>query len=385
MADGTMAAMQMTAERPSRTIVLQSVGLAVGVIMISALHYFTDPRHAIWHGVYQRLYYAPIIIAAYLFGVRGGLVAAFGTSLAYVPHIVTAWAGNPAYARSQYVEAAMFYVAGLLVGLLAERQHRLTLRYRHAAESLETALHDLRESQEHLRRAERLTVLGEVAAGLAHEIRTPLAGVKGALEIIAGRAADRSPEAEFAGLGTKELGRLDRLVTDFLAYARPRNPEMREATLGELIDRAAALLRSKVQSRGVALDIERAARPPTVRIDPDQMQQVFINVLSNAIEASPPGGRVVVRERSLPPWSVIEVIDEGPGIPMEDLTRVFEPFFTTKEKGTGLGLAISSRIVAAHGGRLEAVRNDRAGTTLRIRLPLQSAERHGEASDEDRR
>ncbi|HSC26422.1 MAG TPA: ATP-binding protein [Vicinamibacterales bacterium] len=246
----------------------------------------------------------------------------------------------------------------------------MTLRYRSAAESLETALRDLRESQEHVRRAERLSVLGEVAAGLAHEIRTPLAGVRGALEIIAGRAAPASPEAEFGELGTKELKRLEQLVTDFLAYARPRRPELRSASLGELVEHGTALLRPTADARGVVFEADRPARPAAVRIDPDQMQEVLINVLSNAIEASPAGSAVRIRERSAPPWAIIEVIDEGPGVPTEHLGRIFEPFFTTKEKGTGLGLAISSRIVSAQGGEIEAQSINGRGTTVRIRLPL---------------
>lgn len=367
--------MQNAGEAQPTARTFQWLVLGVGIVTISALHYVTDPRYAIWHGVYQRLYYAPIIIAAYWYGVRGGVLAALVTSLAYIPHIYTVWAGNPAYARSQYVEVAMFYVAGLLVGLLAEGQQRLTLRYRRAAESLETALGDLRESQEHLRRVERLSVLGEVAAGLAHEIRTPLAGVKGALEIIASRVAAGTPEAEFAALGEKELNRLDRLVSDFLAYARPRRPDLRDATLGELIEHGAALLQSKADSRGLVLEIERPARPPAVRIDPGQMQEVFMNVLSNAIEASPAGGCVRIRETSEPGWNIIQVIDEGPGIDAEHLPRIFEPFFTTKDKGTGLGLAISSRIVSAHGGEIDARPNAGCGTTVRIRLPLAGSPR----------
>jgi signal transduction histidine kinase len=269
----------------------------------------------------------------------------------------------------------MFYVAGLLVGALAERQQRLTLRYRHAAESLEMALGDLRESQEHLRRAERLSVLGEIAAGLAHEIRTPLAGVKGALEIVASRVAAGTPEAEFADLGGKELNRLDRLVSDFLAYARPRRPDLRHATLGEIIEHGSALLRPKADRRGIVLEIERLAPPPAVRVDPGLMQEVLMNVLSNAIDASPPGGRVRVRETTDPAWNVIEVIDQGSGIDPEHLPRIFEPFFTTKDKGTGLGLAISSRIVSAHGGEIDARPNAGCGTTVRIRLPLAGSPR----------
>jgi signal transduction histidine kinase len=159
-------------------------------------------------------------------------------------------------------------------------------------------------------------------------------------------------------------------VSDFLTYARPRPPDLRATTLGEHIDHVAVLIRSKAESRGIELQIERLSCPPAVRVDPGQMEQVLINVLSNAIEASPAGGSVRVRETTDPAWTVIEVIDEGSGIDPEHLPRVLEPFFTTKEKGTGLGLAISSRIVSAHGGEIDARPNAGCGTTVRIRLPL---------------
>jgi two-component system, NtrC family, sensor histidine kinase HydH len=349
--------------------VVKVVGLIVATAFVSALHYGTDPSYAVLHGLYQRLHYVPIIVAAYWYGVRGGLLLAAGTALTYIPHIHMAWADNVAYSASQYVEVAMFHVAGLLVGVLADGQRRLTLQYRNAATSLDLANRELRQSHDQLRRAERLSALGEIAAGLAHELRNPLAGVKGALEILTSRAQPGTLEAEFAELGTKELLRLDGLLTDFLTYARPRAPELREAELRPIIEHVVALLRPDAARAQVSI-VAEFAPASGVLIDAEQMEQVLFNVLLNAVQASPRGSSVRLREDQDGHRVVIDIVDEGPGIPDELLPRIFDPFVTTKRRGTGLGLAVSSRIVAAHGGTIEAKRAEPRGTRMRIGLPL---------------
>src|SRR5512133_2290292 len=191
-----------------------------GVAAISGLHYATPPAHAVLHGIYQRAYYVPVILAACWFGLRGGVAAALLSVIAYVPHIHSAWSHNQPYTVSQYAELVVFITPGVSVGLIASHERRLTNQHRETAESLERANRELRDSTEQLRRAERLSLLGEIAAGLAHEIRNPLAGMKGALEIVMSRAASGTPEAEFSAIATKELQRLETLVQEFLDYAR---------------------------------------------------------------------------------------------------------------------------------------------------------------------
>ena len=355
--------------------------LAATIATISGLHYLTDPHYAVWHLVYQRLYYLPVIVGAYWYGVWGGVLTAMVTSVAYVPHIHMAWSANPAYSMSQYAEIVMFHLAGLFVGLLANLQRRLTTRYQRAAESLEKANVELRESQEHLLRADRLSALGEIAAGLAHELRNPLASVKGSFEILAGRARPGTPEAEFSEVGQKELARLDALLTEFLTYARPHAPELRHSDLDDVIGHVAALLGPEAERAGVAIEIEHDQPMREALVDPLQIQQVFFNVMLNGIQATPPGARVRVRRHQTNDGIIVEVTDDGPGIPAEHLSRIFDPFFTTKEKGTGLGLAISARIVAAHGGDISAQRGADRGTCVRITLPWSPPVGEGIAGD----
>jgi two-component system sensor histidine kinase HydH len=343
--------------------------LLTGVAVVSALHYATAPSHFVLHTVYQRLYYAPVILAAYWFGVRGGLVAALASSVAYAPHIHTAWSHNPPYTMSQYAELIVFVCLGLAVGLIASHERRLSDQYRETARSLERANHELLESGEQLRRAERLSALGEIAAGLAHEIRNPLAGVKGAIEIVSARAAAGTPEAEFSRIAMRELQRLEGLVQEFLDYARPRAPRLSPTELSIVIRRVVGLLGPQAERAAVTLHVDSADRADVVRIDPEQIEQVLVNVVLNAIQASPRGECVTLRYEVNGERHLMTVSDRGPGLQPGTQARIFEPFFTTKERGTGLGLAISQRIVAAHGGDMRITTRDGGGTIAEIELP----------------
>ena len=355
---------------PPRRHLIRGAGLLAAVAGISSLHFVTDPSRVVLHELYNYLCYVPIIFGAYWYGAWGGIAAAALTSAAFIPHVRAMWTGNAAYAASLYAQVVAFHVLGLTIGLLVSAQRRLTARYRDVASSLEKANRELRDSQEHLRRADRLSALGEIAAGLAHEIQNPLAGIKGALEIIASRVAGGTPEAEFAGIGGKELARLEGLVGEFLTYARPREPALRATDIHEIVERVAALLRAEAERKTVTLVLERPAAFPPLLLDPEQITQVIFNVMLNAIQATGTGGHVGTREYVEPGWCVIDVIDEGPGIPPEHALRIFDPFFTTKPRGTGLGLAISQRILAAHHGTIEALPASPSGSLFRIRLPI---------------
>jgi two-component system, NtrC family, sensor histidine kinase HydH len=350
-------------------------GVLLAIVAISLLHSTTDQSEVIWHGVLLRLYYIPILVAAYWYGAFGGLLVALASSMAYVPHLREQ---SPAFEAGRYAEIVVFHLIGLTVGLLATAQRRVTERYQAAAATLEAANRELKDSFEQLQRADRLKTLGEVAAGLAHEIRHPLASIRGALEIIDERSQPESPEAEFSRLAMVETQRLDNLVWEFLRYARPHDPELRSTAIHTVIERVFALLRVEADPAGVTLACDRSAPLPDVHVDAQQIEQALMNVVLNAIQASRPGAVVLVREQVDEHDVVIDVIDQGPGIPSKHRSQVFSPFFTTREKGTGLGLAIASRIVMAHCGSLEIHDTSERGTCLRIRLPIDQPDRRHE-------
>ena len=338
------------------------------LVAISAAHYATDPGQIAWHVAYQDLCYAPILVAAYWFGAPGGIAAAVLAGAGTIVHFHESWHDNTPFIVSQYGQVIGFAIAGTVGGLLASAERRATRRAQRAAASLQEANVELRTSHEQLRRADRLSSLGQMAAGLAHEVRNPLAGVKGALEIITSRVTGGTPEAEFAGVASREIARLDDLISEFLAYARPHDPERREIDVFDVLARVVSLTAGEAERGGAEIEVARTPAP-IVSIDSEQMAQVFFNIVLNAIQATPPGGHVQITAGADSGMLAVSVRDEGPGISADDLPKVFDPFFSTRKTGTGLGLSISQRIVQSHHGRIEIVQPGR-GTIVRVLLAL---------------
>ena len=232
---------------------------------------------------------------------------------------------------------------------------------------------------ERMKERDRLAALGEMAAGLAHEIRNPLGAIKGAAQLLVGPdgrpIGDTSESVEFIGIIVDEVNRLNRVVSQFLDYARPYKGELSEIDVGEVVKKTLALLEQEAAGK-VAIDATFAEGLPQVRADAEQLRQVFLNLGLNAIQAMTDGGRLSVSTAKRPgrrgaPASVeIRFRDTGPGIPRERLRNLFIPFFTTKEKGTGLGLPISQRIVTQHGGTIEVRSEPGKGSTFTVLLPV---------------
>jgi signal transduction histidine kinase len=221
-----------------------------------------------------------------------------------------------------------------------------------------------------MERAEQLAVVGQMAAGLAHEIRNPLSSVRAVLEIV---SQDTSGEArtvlrEAAG----ELDRLDDIVRDLLQYARPRTPAVMAFDLNELVTEAAGFTLARAVTAGGSLDLEPAPQPVPVVADPDMVRQVLVNLLLNAQQAVPPGiapaFTVTTGSRDGEAWC--RVRDNGPGVPADKAATVFQPFVTTKAKGTGLGLSISRRVMEVQGGRLALDNPGEPGASFTFTLPL---------------
>jgi two-component system sensor histidine kinase PilS (NtrC family) len=234
-------------------------------------------------------------------------------------------------------------------------------------------LTELRRMEEEVRRAERLAALGKLSAGLAHEIRNPLASMCGSIALLGKQPGLGEKERKLLQIVSREGERLEALVRDFLAFARPPQPQLQQVEASQLVEETLAVFRQEAASRGVRVSVEAE---PAVRAlaDPGQLRQVLWNLLSNAADAVGPGGWVRARLRRSGGMAAMEIEDSGPGIPADDLQRIFDPFFTTKESGTGLGLAIVHSIVEAHGGQL-AVQSVPGRTLFSVALPLAAADR----------
>lgn len=242
----------------------------------------------------------------------------------------------------------------------------------------------LLELEEQVRRADRLKMIGEVAAGTAHEIRNPLTAIKGFIQLLHRSLTERqmNRELDYAEIVLTELDRVNALVGEFLLLSKPKKVELMPLRLGKLFGEMLPMLRNEAVMHNVTLHYEPRPELPPVYADKEMLKQVFLNLGKNAIEAMVGGGTLIIRERRSRPGSsavAVDVCDTGPGIPEDKLDRVFDPFFTTKEQGTGLGLSICQRIVHELGGRIE-VASGSGGTVFSVTIPSIAVEPHELAS-----
>ena len=219
-------------------------------------------------------------------------------------------------------------------------------------------------------RAEHLATLGELAAGLAHEIRNPLAGIAGVIEVIGRDLPADSPSRDVLKDVQQEVLHIKNVLSELLDYARPRPPQIMTADLNTSVEHAVALARQQALSRPVEIRFAPAENLPPADHDAAQIQQVLLNLLLNALQAIPGAGSIRVAVEQRRTQAVITVADSGRGIVPENLANIFRPFFTTKGQGTGLGLSLARRIVEDHGGQIEVQSQPGVGSKFTIRLPL---------------
>jgi signal transduction histidine kinase len=239
--------------------------------------------------------------------------------------------------------------------------------------------HDLVHARELLARADRLAVLGTLAAGVAHEVRNPLVSVRTFIELLPERLHDEEFRTSFRDLTLAEIERICALLNDLLAFARPAPGQAEASDLNALVVQTVRLLEPEGRKCGVSLSTRCAAALPPVAVEEGRLKQVLMNVILNAIQASAGRGAVEIStQQSRPPdegWSIVEVVDSGPGIPPELAPHIFDPFVTTKETGSGLGLHVAQRIASDHGGAIRARSGPDGGTIFAIHLPTVAVER----------
>lgn len=229
-------------------------------------------------------------------------------------------------------------------------------------------------------RAEHLATLGELATGLAHEIRNPLAGIAGVIEIAGRDLPQASPARAVVKEVRQEIARINHIVTDLLQTARPHPPTVRKSDLNTTVEHAVMLGRQQALARSVMIALHKDPTLPDVEHDGDQIHQVLLNLLLNALQAIDLEGRIDVTLRAQDGMAAVDVADNGRGIAPETLPNIFRPFYTTKGDGTGLGLSLARRIVEDHQGRIDVTSALGQGTTFTVLLPLQRAAAKAQAS-----
>ncbi|HWI55508.1 MAG TPA: ATP-binding protein [Desulfobacteria bacterium] len=218
---------------------------------------------------------------------------------------------------------------------------------------------------------EKLSLVGELAAGAAHEIRNPLTAIRGFVQIFQTSETGNSLNGEYFSIILEEIDRIEQIVRELLLLAKPLKHKWVKRSISELLSSLNMLIESQAHLNDILVEMKFAPNLPEVYMDPDQLKQVFLNLIQNAIEAMPTGGKLSINAKQSYGFIVVEIKDTGTGIPPESLDKIFHPFYTTKEstKGTGLGLSISSRIVQSFGGTLKVKSKLGSGTVFTVRLP----------------
>ena len=350
---------------------MRVAAVVAALIAISALHMLTPVSELHWHNALQHLYYLPIVFAALSFGWKGGLCAALLAALSNAPHNWATWTTSPNYAIDQLWEIPLFCAAGLLTGVLAERGRRQRAELERTTRRLSEVYQELQNNFDSMKRAERLFALGQLSAGLAHEVRNPLASIAGAAGMLERSQRLETRDRECVQIIAKESRRLNDLLTHFLSFARPRAANFQQIDGAALIHSVMQLAAHAAGERS-DLSLRQEVDPGLGRFegDPELLTQVLLNLLINAMQAMPDGGEVLLSARPRGGKVLIQVRDEGCGISPQNRDRIFDPFFTTKETGTGLGLSTAHQVVEQHGGILSAEANAEKGTTFSVLLPL---------------
>lgn len=362
--------------RFSKPEAIRAGAVLLVILAITVLHYVVPAELDYWHYIFQRLFYLPVIYAALHFGWRGGLATAIVAWIFYSPPFAGAWQNLPYYSLSQYLEVIVFCLAGILTGILADRERRQRADLQRKTEELSRVYAELQRNFEQMKLSERLSATGQMAAGLAHEIRNPLAVIEGALGVLERGKAGQEKLAECLQLIRSECVRLNRLLTGFLNFARPRPPKLQPTDLAQLVESVIDLSSHAIDGKAITLSQQTDPSLPLLHSDPEQLKQALLNLILNAVQAMPQGGEIKVTARRAGGNAVLQVRDQGCGIPPEHLDKIFDPFFTTKENGTGLGLSVANQIISQLGGVLTVERNPDRGMTFSIYLPLNAPEEH---------
>jgi signal transduction histidine kinase len=224
--------------------------------------------------------------------------------------------------------------------------------------------------KERLAHAERLSSLGEMAAGISHEIRNPLGIIRSSAELLKKKVAKVDPENSIPDIIVEEASRLNSIITDFINYAKPRSPNIAACRVEEVIEKNIIFLEAQIKAQGYVIKKNYQNSLPEIMADGTMLYQSFLNILINAMQSMPDGGRILVEVSSSDHLVTVHFDDEGQGIPNENLEKIWDPFFTTKEMGTGLGLGIVKNIVESHGGSIQIVNRPVRGTRVTIELPV---------------
>ncbi|MCC7174495.1 MAG: hypothetical protein IT159_04800 [Bryobacterales bacterium] len=353
------------------TIVAVSLKLLLGYLLMAATGQVNSS--------YYPILLLPVVSAATNLGIAGTSVFTALACVSYVSFLgFVDWDRYtlpPEEIRELSLRLLFLAVVGYLVHRLAADGRTERRRYQAAAEQLAEANRSLRKAEDAVRRSERLAALGQLSAGLAHELRNPLGTIRASAEMLRKSVKEENGVAtELAGFIASEVDRTNSLVTRFLEFARPLQLRLEAGSLDAVLDQAVARLEREGAADNVTVFKNYSPDVPPFAFDAELMERVFYNLLRNAVQASPPGGAVTVKTRPAGAYAEISVIDCGTGIDPQHRESIFNPFFTTQPDGVGLGLSVVSKIVDQHRGKIEVVSEPGKGSAFHVYLPLRDTE-----------
>jgi signal transduction histidine kinase len=386
--------MAMYMDQKDNKIAVRWGVIVILVIIISVLHYTTPTMKWQYHLVYMQSYFIPILMAAFRFGIRGGLGVAIAVSILYLPHIMLHWGGLVENNLMRFMQIVLYNIIGFLTGLKAQREKEETIKYKKTADQLKTSLNTVRqqsdtlvELEEQLRQTDRLAVIGELTSSLAHEVRNPLGSIRGAVEIIIDKDTSKNKKDEFSKILIDETERMTTVLENYLSFAKKKKKQESEYIFQEIIQNVVMMLTTQAHKRKIELVSAMPEDPILLRGDPNDLWQILMNIILNAIQAMTDGGTITLKlsesddmqsdkkaEHSVlneyNRFLKLTISDTGPGIPEDLLGKIFKPFYTTKINGSGLGLAIVKRIIDGNNWMIDVSSTTNSGTEFVIIIPV---------------
>ena len=329
--------------------------IVLSVSILSILHYTTPVDRPLLHDLYRRLYYLPIIYAAFCFGLRGAVFTSLLVSLVFLPHVFYRWGHIHLQTYDALFEILLYNIVAFVSGSLVEAERKRRK--------------ELERTQQELIQANKFKILGELAGGMAHEIRNPLGSIQGSLEILRKDYKLEDPKYEFLSILLKETRRLNQVVSGFLGYLRPQNPVWLDCDINQLIQETVWMMNPQASKRKIKIQTELKKELPHILGDPSQIKQAFLNLILNSIDAIENQGTILVTDGLEEDYIWVKFTDTGKGIKPEDLEKIFVPFYTTKKEGAGLGLGIVERIIDLHKGKISVESRGDKGTTFILKFP----------------
>ncbi|TCT15570.1 signal transduction histidine kinase [Natranaerovirga pectinivora] len=341
----------MTSDKKKQVLFISSL-----LIIITALHYFTSNNEFKLHELYRRLYYIPIIVGAFYFKLLGGMILPIVISLLYMPYVFIFSGHTGADLIADVFELIMFYTIGGITGLLVQKIYDTTL--------------ENSRLEEEIQRADKLSAIGQLASGVAHEIRNPLAIINTISQTLMEDNHLKQDQKEGLEIIKEEVARSNKVINELLNFSRSSKLEKEKIDINKLINNVVILTEKYGAQKGVEIQFKQGNNSPAfIMGDEEKIKQAFINIIFNGVDAIQNKGVIGIELTSKEKFVYIEFEDTGKGIEEENIEKIFNPFYTTKETGVGLGLAITYRIVEDHKGTINFISAINRGTKVTVTFP----------------